>query len=46
MTEAIDYLPSRTHPAAQDVRFTYSRTGQRWLNRWLIRAIEGLSGQP
>ena len=46
MTEAIDYLPSRTHSAAHDVRFTYSRPEQRWLNRLLIRTIEGLSGQP
>jgi putative hemolysin len=46
MTEAIEYLPSRTDSGPRDVRFSYARPEQRWLNRSLIRIIERLSGQP
>jgi putative hemolysin len=46
MTEAVEYLSSRTEHEPRDVRFSYSRPEQRWLNRSLIRTIEWLSGQP
>lgn len=46
MNEAVECLPSRTGSGLTDVRFSYSRPEQRWLNRSLIRTIERLSGQP
>lgn len=46
MNEAVEYLPSRTDTEPLDIRFSYSRPEQRWLNRSLIRTIERLSGQP
>jgi putative hemolysin len=30
----------------EDIRFSYSRPEQRWLNRGIIRLIERVSGQP
>ena len=45
MTEVIEYLASRSGHEPRDIRFTYSRPEQRWLNRSLIRSIERLSGQ-
>ena len=46
MNEAVDYLPARTDSEPRDIRFSYSRPEQRWLNRSLVRTIERLSGQP
>lgn len=46
MNEAVDFLPSPTNSESHDIRFSYSRPEQPWLNRSLIRTIERLSGQP
>lgn len=46
MTETFEYLDLRKRAARDDVRFSYSRPEQRWLNRSLIRAVERFSGQP
>jgi len=46
MTDVIEYLPPHTEHEPSDVRFSYSRPEQPWVNRSVIRLIERLSGQP
>lgn len=47
MLEATDRLTSRDEDiATEDIRFSYSRPEQPWINRSIIRIIERISGQP
>lgn len=46
MTETFDYSNPRKHARHSAVLLSYSRPEQRWLNHNIIRAVEGLSGQP
>ena len=47
MIEAAERLIERDETFhAEDIRFSYSRPEQHWINRGLIRLIEHLSGQP
>jgi len=46
MSETFDYFGAQRSQGRRDVRFSYARPDQRWLNRSLIRLVERLSGQP
>ena len=47
MIEAVERLALEDEtPAAEDIRFSYSRPEQPWWQRALIRSIEMASGQP
>ena len=47
MVEAAERLLEREVVSRnEDIRFSYSRPEQRWMNRGLIRLIERISGQP
>ena len=47
MNEAVEQLVELQNTSqAVQVRFSYSRPEQRWINRTMIRVIEALSGQP
>jgi len=46
MSDTFDLLEMRSGASRNDVRFSYSRREQRWLNRNLTRFVERISGQP